>query len=97
MESGHGQRTITEYMKSGAREDGLKAVLAARFMHQVPMEVQLAVVADLPKDQKEAWQWFKQSPLNPVLIIQLWQRQSGRSTCSREREFAVTLYVIYQD
>ena len=65
--------TTTEYMKSGAREDGLKAVLAAPFMHQVPMDVQLAVVTDLPKDDEEAWQWFKQSPLNRVRRRQLWQ------------------------
>ena len=65
--------TITEYMKSGVREDGLKAVLAAPFMHQVPMEVQLAVAVDLPKDEREAWQWFKQTPLNRVRRRQLWQ------------------------
>ena len=49
-------------MSAGSREAGVKAVLAAPFMHHVPMDDQLEVIAEAPKTYEEAWRWMKRIP-----------------------------------
>ena len=62
-----------EYVSTGNRDCGVKAVLAAPYMHHVPMKDQLKVMADAPKTYEEAWKWMKAFPLNRSRRRQLWQ------------------------
>ena len=64
---------VRDYMDSGSYEDGVKAVMCAPFMHHVPMRDQLQVVAPMPKDENEAWQWMKKFPMNRANRRRLWQ------------------------
>ncbi|CAE7240501.1 unnamed protein product [Symbiodinium sp. CCMP2592] len=55
---------IKEYVAIGDKEAGVRAVLAAPFMHHEPMEDQLKVMAEMPKTSEEAWSWMKSFPIN---------------------------------
>ncbi|CAE7404103.1 GIP [Symbiodinium sp. CCMP2592] len=74
---GHTQWTwkdaIKEYVSAGEQEAGVRAVLAAPFMHHVPMEDQLKIMAAIPSSSEEAWKWMKSFPLNRAKRRQLWQ------------------------
>ena len=65
--------SIREYVATGDREAGVRAVLAAPFMHHAPMNDQLKVMAEIPKSPEEAWRWMKSFPLNRARHRQLWQ------------------------
>ncbi|CAE7215856.1 GIP [Symbiodinium sp. CCMP2592] len=67
------KEAIREYVSTREKETGVKAVLAAPFMHHVPMEDQLKVVVEMPKTSEEAWTWMKSFPLNRAKRRQLWQ------------------------
>ena len=64
---------VREYVSTGDREAGVKAVLAAPYMHHVPMKDQLKVMAETPKTYEEAWKWMKSFPINRSKRRQLWQ------------------------
>ncbi|CAE7553512.1 GIP [Symbiodinium sp. CCMP2592] len=66
---------IKEYVATGDKEAGVRAVLAAPFMHHVPMEDQLKVMVEMPKTSEEAWGWMKSFPINRSKRRQLWQAQ----------------------
>ena len=64
---------LQEYVRSGDKADGLRAVFEAPFMQHVPVEEKGKIVEMIPDSPQAAWKLLKKMPLNRARRRQLWR------------------------
>ncbi|CAE7351139.1 unnamed protein product [Symbiodinium natans] len=60
------------YVVTGDPSDGLRAVLSAEFMSDVPFEDKIRIFEKIPQSNEEAWKLMKSLPLNRARRRSLW-------------------------
>ena len=63
---------LKDYVVTGDPSDGLRAVLSAEFMSDVPFEDKIRIFEKIPQSNEEAWKLMKSLPLNRARRRSLW-------------------------
>ena len=64
---------LQEYVRTGDKAEGLRAVFEAPFMQHVPVEDKAGILESMPCNPEEAWKLLKKWPMNRAKRRQLWR------------------------